>query len=239
MNPLVVWLPTIAAAALLSTAVVVMTSDAAAAAAPAAPAPAAQDDTADDLEPTAEELAPTAEETRAVQDSDGSEMLAVMEQQLENARRILSTMRNSPPTHKALKHVHKLRRRGENDLRALKDMGAARVPADVFHRAEAVARELKETEAAAAGLLKDRRASPGLPGQGPDRWRQDRRANPGQGPDRQDRWRQDRQDRRPPQYESPAPQAADEPQYEPEPAPQVAYEPQVGYEQDPGEQYDE
>jgi hypothetical protein len=164
MNPLVVWLPSIAAAALLGTAVVVMSDkddEYAAYQQPVAPPQEALPEaaqTAEEIEqaaePTAEEVKPDAEELQAVKDGDGSGLLSIMEEQLENSRRILSTMKASPPTFKALKAIVGFRKRAAREIRELKDMGAARVPADVFHRSEEIIQEIKGIEVEAVEIMR-------------------------------------------------------------------------------------
>lgn len=176
MNPLVVWLPSIAAAALLSTAVVVMSDKDDEYASPvyqpapqSEPEPQSAAQTAAEIEreaePTAEETQPDAEELQAVKDGDGSGLLNIMEEQLENSRRILSTMKNSPPTFKALKAIIGFRKRAAREIRELKDMGAARVPADVFHRSEEIIQEIKGIEAEAVEIMRAEKERRG-PGRG-------------------------------------------------------------------------
>lgn len=153
MNPLIVWLPSIAAATLLSTALVVMRDSeeeyarlvAAVPASAAVPTPveapvAAVQDA--EMQPTAEEMKPEADEQKAIQDKDGSEMLAVMERQLKDAKRIVATMKSTSPTKASARMVATLDSKCGREQRALKDMGAGRVPDEVFDRAQAIKAEV-------------------------------------------------------------------------------------------------
>jgi len=162
MNVVVVWLPSIVAATLLCVAAVVMQSPASPdPARPAAPSAVAEIEYA---EPTEEELRPDAAELQAVRDVDGTELLAVMEVQVKDGRRLLSAMKNSPPTRGMLKGISNKKRRVEREIRELQAMGSDHVDDAVFRRAEEIVQELRGAEKEAAQLLAARPPRNGLRG---------------------------------------------------------------------------
>ena len=208
-NPLVTWLPATAAAALLIAAGYVMTTDGG----------APYSDGADDEDfPRTEDP----DEQAAEKDDDGREMLAVMEDRLVQAHRILTTAKDTKSTAKGWKAMKSLKYHSDQELNKLLAM-KNNVSNEVFERGHAITNEIKEL----SDELTELRAE--YQKQYNERQQQQNKATPGPKPYMQQAYSPPAPQPKayaPPAYNPPAPQAYSQPapQAYAQPAPQ-AYSP--------------